>query len=219
MMTERKVRPHAIRGARTPAVHVLGRRRHTMSSKVPFTKEQIAYLESLPAVAAASAVRITYTDEFKRSCLTSYYRGGSPVDLFRKAGLPPELIGYKRIERCFSRWRESASEIFAGQGSAGERAFGEGTAEIGSASEDRVPGGDTTAAHRDDAGAGAGASGAGAANANSTVAASANDGSEDAPSVKDDVRDQLIRQQVRYIIQLEHEIDELKKRVGRRTDR
>ena len=94
-----------------------------MSSKVPFTKEQIAYLESLPAVAAASAVRITYTDEFKRSCLTSYYRGGSPVDLFRKAGLPPELIGYKRIERCFSRWRESASEIFAGQGSVGGGVF------------------------------------------------------------------------------------------------
>lgn len=188
-----------------------------MSSKVPFTKEQIAYLESLPAVAAASAVRITYTDEFKRSCLTSYYRGGSPVDLFRKAGLPPELIGYKRIERCFSRWRESASEIFAGQGSAGERVFDEGLAEAGSASEDRAPGRDTTAAHRDDAGAGA--SGAGTANANSTGTASANDGSEDAPSVKDDVRDQLIRQQVRYIIQLEHEIDELKKRVGRRTGR
>lgn len=183
-----------------------------MSSKVPFTKEQIAYLESLPAVAAASAVRITYTDEFKRSCLTSYYRGGSPVNLFRKAGLPPELIGYKRIERCFSRWRDSASEIFAGQGSAGERVFDEGLAEAGSASEDRAPGSDTTAARHDGAGAGA-------ANADSAVASSANDGSEDAPSVKDDVRDQLIRQQVRYIIQLEHEIDELKKRVGRRTGR
>ena len=67
--------------------------------------------------------------------------------------------------------------------------------------------------------AGAGASGVGAANADSTVASSASDGSEDAPSVKDDVRDQLIRQQVRYIIQLEHEIDELKKRVVRRTGR
>lgn len=190
-----------------------------MSSKVPFTKEQIAYLESLPAVAAASAVRITYTDEFKRSCLTSYYRGGSPVDLFRKAGLPPELIGYKRIERCFSRWRESASEIFAGQGSVGGggRVFDEGLAEAGSVSEDRAPGRDTTAVRHDDAGAGA--SGVGAANADSTVASSASDGSEDAPSVKDDVRDQLIRQQVRYIIQLEHEIDELKKRVVRRTGR
>ena len=190
-----------------------------MSSKVPFTKEQIAYLESLPAVAAASAVRITYTDEFKRSCLTSYYRGGSPVNLFRKAGLPPELIGYKRIERCFSRWRESASEIFAGQGSAGERVLDEGLAEAGSVSEDRAPGRDTTAARHDDAGAGASGVGVGAANADSAVASSANDGSEDAPFVKDDVRDQLIRQQVRYIIQLEHEIDELKKRVVRRTGR
>ena len=219
MMTERKVRPLAVRGARTPAVHVLGRRRHTMSSKVPFTKEQIAYLESLPAVAAASAVRITYTDEFKRSCLTSYYRGGSPVDLFRKAGLPPELIGYKRIERCFSRWRESASEIFASQGSVGESAPGEGSVEAVSASDDHVPGGDATATHRDDAGAGA--SGVGIVNMGSAVVASANDGSADTPSAKDDddVRDQLIRQQVRYIIQLEHEIDELKKRVGRRTGR
>lgn len=28
--------------------------------------------------------------------------------MFRKAGLGPEVIGYKRIERCVARWRDLA---------------------------------------------------------------------------------------------------------------
>ena len=31
--------------------------------------------------------------------------------MFREAGLDPALIGYKRIERCLARWRESQDEI------------------------------------------------------------------------------------------------------------
>lgn len=32
--------------------------------------------------------------------------GDSPTALFRKAGLGPEVIGSKRIERCVARWRD-----------------------------------------------------------------------------------------------------------------
>ena len=33
--------------------------------------------------------------------------GESPTVLFREAGLGPELIGEKRIERCMHRWRKA----------------------------------------------------------------------------------------------------------------
>ena len=76
-----------------------------------FSPEEIKYLKSLPAVAEATAKRITYTDDFKRYCVVHYNEGASPVRMFREAGLDPALIGHKRIERCLARWRESQDEI------------------------------------------------------------------------------------------------------------
>ena len=76
-----------------------------------FRPEEIKYLKSLSAVAEATAKRITYTDDFKRYCVVHYNEGASPVRMFREAGLDPALIGYKRIERCLARWRESQDEI------------------------------------------------------------------------------------------------------------
>ena len=80
-----------------------------------FTPEEVRYLESLPAVSAASASRITYSDAFKRHCLRRYREGASPARLFREAGLDPALVGHKRIERCFARWRESEAELLDGE--------------------------------------------------------------------------------------------------------
>lgn len=76
-----------------------------------FSPEEIKYLKSLSAVAEATAKRITYTDDFERYCVVHYNEGASPVRMFREAGLDPALIGYKRIERCLARWRESQDEI------------------------------------------------------------------------------------------------------------
>lgn len=76
-----------------------------------FSPEEIKHLKSLSAVAEATAKRITYTDDFKRYCVVHYNEGASPVRMFREAGLDPALIGYKRIERCLARWRESQDEI------------------------------------------------------------------------------------------------------------
>lgn len=55
--------------------------------------------------------RITYTESFKHNCMRRYHAGESPVELFREAGLDPSLIGYKRIERCFARWRKIACRM------------------------------------------------------------------------------------------------------------
>ena len=76
----------------------------------PFTQRERNYLESLPAVSRVTGARIHYTDEFRDECLRRYGAGEHPVDLFRQAGLDPRLIGYKRIERCFARWRANARQ-------------------------------------------------------------------------------------------------------------
>lgn len=79
-----------------------------------FSPEEVAYLKTLPAVAEATARRITYSEAFKQSCMRRYHAGESPVKLFREAGLDPALIGYKCIERCFARWRKSSGDAMAG---------------------------------------------------------------------------------------------------------
>ena len=79
-------------------------------SKSVFTDAQMRYLRSLPAVAAVSRTRIVYADEFKQACLERYLAGDSPVRMFREAGLDPKLVGYKRIEHCFARWKAKAEE-------------------------------------------------------------------------------------------------------------
>lgn len=79
-----------------------------------FSPEEVKYLKSLPAVAEVSEKRITYSDAFKTSCMRRYLAGESPVKLFREAGLDPALIGYKRIERCFARWRKTEADVLPG---------------------------------------------------------------------------------------------------------
>ncbi|WP_150383425.1 hypothetical protein [Bifidobacterium rousetti] len=72
------------------------------------SEELVAYLRSLPAVAAVSRSRIVYADWFREECMRRYQSGEHPVDVFREAGLDPKLIGYKRIERAIARWRTDA---------------------------------------------------------------------------------------------------------------
>ena len=60
--------------------------------------------------------RITYADSFKQVCTIRYLTGESPTKIFREAGLPPDLIGYKRIERCVDRWKTSAIKSVTGSG-------------------------------------------------------------------------------------------------------
>lgn len=79
-----------------------------------FTAKERAYLMSLPAVADVTAQRIRYSDQFRVECMVRYAAGESPTALFREAGLDPELIGYKRIERCIARWKRGAKGLRGG---------------------------------------------------------------------------------------------------------
>lgn len=67
--------------------------------------EELQMLRDLPAVVNVSKDRITYSNAFKQVCVIRYLAGESPTKIFREAGLPPELIGYKRIERSVARWK------------------------------------------------------------------------------------------------------------------
>lgn len=84
----------------------------TVAMRSPlFTPEQVRYLGSLPAVRSVGAYRLRYADGFAAACLRRYLNGADPTTLFRKAGLDPELVGRKRIERCFARWRSNAAGV------------------------------------------------------------------------------------------------------------
>lgn len=49
-------------------------------------------------------VSIKYADSFKESFLLKIEEGMKPTGIFREAGLPPELIGRKRIEKATYTW-------------------------------------------------------------------------------------------------------------------
>ena len=124
-----------------------------------FSARELRYLRSLPAVEHVSRKRITYAPWFKLDCMKRYAAGGSPVHIFREAGLDPSMIGYKRIERCFARWRTdidiNAPEHAPEHAQGGHSAAGAGSTAAGSAAG--MPGG--TAAGSSTSGAETDASG------------------------------------------------------------
>ena len=65
------------------------------------------HLASLPAVRCVyrSSGRLVYERGFMVAAVAAWRAGVGVVRVFRLAGLPPELIGRKRIERCAYRWR------------------------------------------------------------------------------------------------------------------
>ena len=154
-----------------------------------FSAEEMRYLMNLPAVANVTRSRITYAEAFRRSCLRRYINGESPVKLFREAGLDPSLVGYKRIARCFARWKAQAvknGELTEGGMTLRWDASGD------EASCETTPSpcfpSDTSVALR--------------CGANATVG-----GGTCLPSADcDDVRDLIIAQQARRINKLEHEL-------------
>lgn len=76
--------------------------------------DELQMLRDLPAVANVSKDRITYSNAFKHVCVIRYLAGESPTKIFREAGLPPELIGYKRIERSVARWKAAVLKSVSG---------------------------------------------------------------------------------------------------------
>lgn len=70
------------------------------------SQEHILQLRALPAVRAINDTgkRIEYETAFRDEFVYRYKQGERPVDIFRQAGLDPQIIGYKRIERATARW-------------------------------------------------------------------------------------------------------------------
>ena len=75
-----------------------------------FTKDERDYLNSLDAVSEVSSRQIIYSNSFKIHFMEMYEKGEKPGKIFADAGLSAQLIGYKRIERCCSRWKAAASQ-------------------------------------------------------------------------------------------------------------
>nr|WP_244568530.1 hypothetical protein [Bifidobacterium eulemuris] len=149
-----------------------------------FSAEEVRYLRKLPAVANVTRSRIMYSEAFKRSCLRRYFAGESPVRMFREAGLDPSLVGYKRIERCFARWKAQAKKEGMEQYLAG--ADGSDAADFSAtlfAANESMP-------SREKKRGGGGVIGASRASRDSW----------------DETRDLIIAQQARRIDQLEHEL-------------
>lgn len=71
-----------------------------------FTPEQLEYLRMLPAVRSVNGSHIYYSSQFQKECMRRYAQGERPSKIFRDAGLSPQIIGHKRIERCIARWKQ-----------------------------------------------------------------------------------------------------------------
>ncbi|KAB8294577.1 HTH domain-containing protein [Bifidobacterium avesanii] len=170
-----------------------------------FSSEEIAYLKSLPAVVEATAKRITYSNAFKEYCMRRYAEGASPVKLFREAGLDPSLVGSKRIERCFARWREEVSRRGSGEDIAKERtAQLHGMKKRGGVS----PQSQIRSLHSSDP------EGFDLEPGRRTIVFPAVGGES-----VEDLRDLLIAQQVRRIAELERQVDMLRAMIdGKRAD-
>uniref|UniRef100_UPI0019D3F79C HTH domain-containing protein n=1 Tax=Bifidobacterium biavatii TaxID=762212 RepID=UPI0019D3F79C len=80
-------------------------------AKKRFTREQVRHLATLPAVVHVTENRITYSTRFKQACIVAMNDGESPMRVFERYGLTPDIIGRKRIERCANRWRGEADSI------------------------------------------------------------------------------------------------------------
>lgn len=75
-----------------------------------FTKSEEEYLLTLDAVEDVCEGKIYYSADFKLDAMKRYHSGERPSEIFASAGLPSSLVGKKRIERAFARWREAEAK-------------------------------------------------------------------------------------------------------------
>lgn len=74
---------------------------------ISLDKKTIDYLLTLSKVVknvSSNGEKIYYTSEFREYAIARYESGDSPSAIFRDKGIGPEIIGYKRVERCIARW-------------------------------------------------------------------------------------------------------------------
>lgn len=74
-------------------------------SKRIFNKEQIAILLGNKYIAKCSQKSISYKNEFKVLAVKQYAEGMTASQIFRKAGLDPDLVGECVPDDSLGRWR------------------------------------------------------------------------------------------------------------------
>ena len=74
---------------------------------IRFTIEQQELLKMNPNIEKVSEKSITYKDTFKLIAIDEYMKGKQPSEIFKQAGINPEIIGKENPKRCLSRWRKS----------------------------------------------------------------------------------------------------------------
>lgn len=74
---------------------------------IRFTLEQQEVLKMNPNIEKVSEKSITYKSSFKLMAIEEYMKGKTPSEIFREAGINPEIIGAKNPNRCLERWRNS----------------------------------------------------------------------------------------------------------------
>lgn len=75
-----------------------------MPGRMKLNRRTIRYLNGLPAVRGVHDGRIRYNPEFVDLFAALRREGRGTTEIFRAAGLAPEIIGRKRIEQCAARW-------------------------------------------------------------------------------------------------------------------
>jgi transposase len=91
-------------------------------SKRILNQDQIECLLKSGHVSNCSPTQISYSKEFKILAVRQYDEGKTPTQIFREAGLDPDLVGKYVPDNCLRRWRRKLEA----KGEAGLMADGRG---------------------------------------------------------------------------------------------
>ena len=76
-----------------------------------FTEEQVKELEKNPYVKKVSNKSITYAKEFKELYWIDYQNGIQPIEIFKKYGFDPNVLGAKRRNTFTERLKKQTQRV------------------------------------------------------------------------------------------------------------
>lgn len=76
-----------------------------------FTEEQVRELEKNPYVTKVSNKSITYAEEFKELFWIDYQNGIQPIEIFKKYGFDPNVLGAKRRNTFTNRIKKQVQRV------------------------------------------------------------------------------------------------------------
>ena len=76
-----------------------------------FTEEQVKELEKNPYVKKVSNQSITYAEEFKELYWIDHQNGIQPIEIFKKYGFDPNVLGAKRRNTFTERLKKQTQRV------------------------------------------------------------------------------------------------------------